>query len=1078
MKRKLNTPVLTAVAVTVICVLILSCAGQNTPYRVAGKIFDATGVKGGLIVHVGCGNGKLTAALRANDSYLVHGLDTNAANVEQARNHIKTLGLYGKVSVDTFDGERLPYIDNLVNLVIAENPGRLSMNEIIRVLCPNGVAYVRKNGKWEKTVKPWPEEIDEWTHFLHDPSNNAVAHDSVIGPPRRLQWIGSPRWARHHDRMGSMSALVSAAGRIFYIFDEGSTSSVILQPKWKLIARDAFNGTILWKRPIKNWHPHLWPFKSGPAYLPRRLVADSDVVYVTLGLTAPLTALDAATGETIRMYDGSTATEEIITSDGVLFLVVNESPRDFKDFKPIHDNVGAERDRVAEVWAWDKKMRWVKAVRADTGKELWSAEHPVVHLTLAADNEHVYFYDGEKIVCLDRQNGKKLWNSSPVGRRPIIPVSFAPTLVVYEDVVLFSGGLRSMTGVSARTGETLWTSDYPPVGHHSPEDILVAGGLVWAGATALTKDSGVFTGRDSKTGEIISQFPPDVESYWFHQRCYRAKATDRYLLPSRTGIEFIDHKNKHWTIHHWVRGGCIYGIMPCNGLIYAPMHDCACYPEAKLYGFCALAPESTLENINKLSDEDRLEGGPAYGEKIESASSPDANDWPTYRHDSFRSGYIKMPVPADLSQVWQTDIGGRLSSVVIAGGKVYVASVDNHTVYSVDAENGDIIWSFTAGGRVDSPPTVWKGRVLFGSADGRVYCLRASDGELIWSFRAAPVDFRHTVFEQVESVWPVHGSVLVQDDVVYCVAGRSMFVDGGLRFLKLDPVTGKKLSEVVLDDRDPETGDNLQVRVSILNMPVALPDILSSDGRYIYMKSQKFDFDGNRLEVGPHGGDPYEQGSVQKGEGVHLFCPTGFLDDTWFHRTYWVYGRSFAGGWGGYYQAGKYAPGGRILVFDDTRVYGFGRLPQYYRWTTALEHHLFACAKQPEIVPMTEADRDKLPIRRQMHPEYVWSGAVPLFARAMVLTGETLFIAGPPDIVDEEEAFDRAYEIAMIAELDDQTDALEGRKGALIRVISAPNGKILAEFTFESSPVFDGMASAGGRLYMALENGSLVCMGK
>ena len=134
MKKNLSKPVLRAVAITVISVLILSCAGQKTPDRIAAEIYIAAGVKGGLIVHAGCGDGKLTAALRKNDSYLVHGLDINAANVEQARKHIKSLGLYGKVSVDTFDGERLPYIDNLVNLVVAENPGRISMDEIVRVL--------------------------------------------------------------------------------------------------------------------------------------------------------------------------------------------------------------------------------------------------------------------------------------------------------------------------------------------------------------------------------------------------------------------------------------------------------------------------------------------------------------------------------------------------------------------------------------------------------------------------------------------------------------------------------------------------------------------------------------------------------------------------------------------------------------------------------------------------------------------------------------------------------------------------------------------------------------------------------
>jgi hypothetical protein len=131
-------------------------------------------------------------------------------------------------------------------------------------------------------------------------------------------------------------------------------------------------------------------------------------------------------------------------------------------------------------------------------------------------------------------------------------------------------------------------------------------------------------------------------------------------------------------------------------------------------------------------------------------------------------------------------------------------------------------------------------------------------------------------------------------------------------------------------------------------MPVGLPDILSCDGNKIYMKSQAFDLEGNRLELGPHSGDPAGQGSVQGGETAHLFSPTGFLDDTWWHRTYWVYGRSFAGGHAGYHQAGKFAPSGRILVFDDSTVYGFGRKPQYYRWTTPLEYQLFAAPKQRE----------------------------------------------------------------------------------------------------------------------------------
>ena len=120
-------------------------------------------------------------------------------------------------------------------------------------------------------------------------------------------------------------------------------------------------------------------------------------------------------------------------------------------------------------------------------------------------------------------------------------------------------------------------------------------------------------------------------------------------------------------------------------------------------------------------------------------------------------------------------------------GSCLSPQIETHTVHALDAVTGEPMWSFTTGGRVDSPPTIWQGRALFGSADGHVYCVSADDGTLVWRYRAAPENQRMMAFGQLESVWPVHGSVLVQDDIVYCVAGRSMFVDGGLRMLRLDP---------------------------------------------------------------------------------------------------------------------------------------------------------------------------------------------------------------------------------------------------------------------------------------------------
>jgi len=775
-----------------------TAAGQ-TPEGVAKGILEATGVKGGLIVHLGCGDGKVTAALHASNAYLVHGIDTDADHVAQARRHIHERGLYGPVSADTFDGRRLPYVDNLVNLVVSDDPGAVAMAEVIRVLAPCGVAYIHRNGHWGKTVKPRPKEMDEWTHYLHDATGNAVAHDSLIEPPAQYQWVGGERYGRQHDHMSSVSAVVSAGGRVFYIFDEAPRASILTPPKWRLIARDAFNGTVLWKRDIAPWHEHLWPLKSGPQILARRLVAVGDRVYATLGTDAPLVALDAATGETVRTYDATKVTEEILCDGGVLFLSVAVKGQ------PLRSDPAKTYATLAEIRSantgdlWAEAPRTLMAVEADSGKVLWTKVSNVISLSLAADGQRVLFHDGERVQCLDRRSGQVRWASEPLPCRKPMRSSSGATLVIYGDVVLYDGLIaaekyeerRSTTlfALSANDGKTLWKAEHPPCGHSgTPDDILV--GLVWGGAGAQGSDSGIMVGRDLKTGEVKSEFPPDVKTHWFHHRCYRAKATEKYLLYSRTGIEFIDHAAKHWICHHWIRGACHYGVMPCNGLIYAPPHPCACYIEAKLFGFSAVAAAPKAGGPPRdVPEEERLQRGPAYGAEITNLKSQISNprseianlkseisnlksqisnpkseisnlkseisegDWPTYRHDAARSGATKTAVrPTGLKHSWEMTIGGKLSSPVVAEGKLFVASPDSHTVHALDASTGNPVWAFVAGGRVDSPPTIWQGRTLFGSADGHVYCLRASDGRLAWRYRAAPEDRRMGAFEQLESV--------------------------------------------------------------------------------------------------------------------------------------------------------------------------------------------------------------------------------------------------------------------------------------------------------------------------------------
>ncbi len=92
-----------------------SLAGNMT------DVVEQSGIQGGLIVHIGCEDGKETASLLLNNRYLVQGLTADAKQVQQARTNVQATGHYGKVSIYHFDGRNLPYTNDLVNLLVSSN---------------------------------------------------------------------------------------------------------------------------------------------------------------------------------------------------------------------------------------------------------------------------------------------------------------------------------------------------------------------------------------------------------------------------------------------------------------------------------------------------------------------------------------------------------------------------------------------------------------------------------------------------------------------------------------------------------------------------------------------------------------------------------------------------------------------------------------------------------------------------------------------------------------------------------------------------------------------------------------------
>jgi hypothetical protein len=95
-------------------------------------------------------------------------------------------------------------------------------------------------------------------------------------------------------------------------------------------------------------------------------------------------------------------------------------------------------------------------------------------------------------------------------------------------------------------------------------------------------------------------------------------------------------------------------------------------------------------------------------------------------------------------------------------------------------------------------------------------------------------------------------------------------------------------------------------------------------------------------------------------------------------------------------------------------------------------------------------------------PKFQWTAGLGMWPRAMLKAGKRLFVGGTTDQIDAK----------------DPHAPFEGRKGGVLWVMSGADGAKIAEYKLDAPPVWDGMAAAGGRLYLATADGRVICFGK
>ncbi len=954
------------------------------------ECLDRSTIKGGLCAVIGSADDALAVALSKDRGFLVNCFSADPAKVTGARARLLAQNMYGLATVEELRGDRLPYADNLVSLIIVMDAKLCAEFECLRTLRPGGELLIRNAGGFRSVIKPRPADMDEWGQWRHAADHNPVSKDTIVDVPRRIQWLS----LQGKDGKDTKE-MVSANGRNFYLVGRN------------IQARDAFNGLPLWETPIDA--------KSAAA-----VAAGSNLFLVS---KTELKRIDASTGKVKRTYSDAATPNTVLHVD---------NPQDPEGVLITAD------------------AKTVRCVAVGTGRLLWShaAEIP---RGVSVGEGGVYFVSGDpksnaaaSIVGLELSTGSKRWEITDLPwAKTCYRCCVGNGMVIFETgrfAVPYSiiGEKNAFTGihfVDAKTGKVAKDYEYKPAMRHDENArAFIVGDKV--AVHRLEKDKAanslVLFGRDlDKEPDVFPAAPPNKQDFY----CYPPVATERFFIFGQ--MSFTDWQSHENRVNQITRGSCGYwseGMIPANGLMYIFAKTCGCF--SMLSGVGALAPGYA----RPVAESTELIKGSAFGQAPSIASG--AGDWPIYRGNDYRTGSTPRPLPTQFKQLWSTDIpqpvaglfkeewkdypfsAGVLTPPVIANGLVCLAQPHTHRVFAFDAESGKQKWAFTANGRVDSAPTIFDGLCLFGTRMGWVYCLRASDGALVWSLRAAPDELRIVHCGQVESPWPVQGSILVSGGMAYFSAGMHPLADGGLRAFAVNPKTGEiKWKRPLADMGYNQHGWHMRA-----GLEQDYVDLFVKDGDKIAMSRWEFETE----------------------NGVNEFL---------WHNAYYRVGKD-----GPYMQRGTWSYGypmnrprmhRPLLVCNETSVLGANRVreskdaPPDIGAVGALK--LFRRDFKPgekfntiwDEQPNDTASRigQYFPVNR-IAEEVTWAAPYPGWIEAMVMADDKLYFV------------------------------VKGK----LSVQSAVEGKAITSMDI-APPVWDGIAPANGRLYVSTQDSRIICLG-
>ena len=930
--------------------------------------------------------------------------DREFANV--IRKKVESEKLLGnRIFVAEEKSGRIHLADNVADCILVFGERDINDSEVLRALRPRANGYVGDR----IVTKPVPDGYDDWSHPFHGPDNNPQSEDRFVQGRFRTQFIATPKFSPMPEQtVISGGRIYKAMGHIAHKANQNKNLNTLL-------CINAFNGTILWKRPLPE----------GFMIHRNTMIATEDALY--MGDHDSCKVFDGKTGEVREeilvpeeITDGPTW-KWMGINGGVLYGLIGNREVLVDTQKSLRRGMGH--------WPWDMWKgheyedpntsfgfgRTLVAIDLKTKKLLWNFREKdfLDARALVMKGDQIICYAPEKfLVSIDCKTGKELWRNSdadllaaigPNGKAQHYITGYATTsyLKCNQDRMFFAGPQRErLVTASAKDGSLLWT--YEESGNLQ---LVLRDDAVYAAGQQKT----VGVKLDYESGNVLAEFPA-------RRACTRATGCADSIFYRASGgtVRVLTETN---TAQHIapMRPPCQDGVLISNGHLYWGPWMCGC--QLSLYGNIGLAPQSLPGEETVAPDPDLMyaDALSRYASKTDEVDPlrADPNDWKRYRGDEARSNRTVVSLPDSVENRWisqVTENGELPTAPVAAGGLVFVADRSG-VVRALNAGSGDLVWKNYTAGPVYYPPAISDDRLFVGSADGKVYSFEAKTGRLLWTFRAGPPEQLIPVFGKLVSSWPVAGGVVVKGETVYASAGITDY--DGTYVVALDAKSGAlkahNTGSGVLSS-EVQSGISMQGNLRIV------------DGELQFL-----------------GGGVYETARYDLKTLACLNRPKVQLTSqfrTAFYPYYPEYNR--------YVGIEHTCEDGRVLNHD-------ANYEGLYFNDLALREA--AAAGSPKITKDAAGEFIRMQSRRREAapplPKNIWKDSRNRRFNSLIVSGERLLAAGHPE------------------EKEDQ---------AFLAAISIENGEDLWSEALPALAVKGGVAiDSKGRIFVSLENGELRC---